>query len=199
MILQSHSKKLFVFLAAFLFLTCSSNEMKDTASGATAILDQLSGEPVVPRQANTLYVEPFANSSSIVGLEDKLMTRLNTLVTTDGRLAMVKSEDNADITMQGIIFSSQIQNITFNKFGQADKRRIRILATVKLTDNKKKRVIFNDPEIQAFTEFSEISSPITTEIQAIETVVDNMAKRLLSKIISGWYTDQMLNFEKGQK
>ena len=71
--------------------------------------------------------------------------------------------------------------------------------SARLIDRKKEKIIFSDPRIQSFTEFSETVPPITWEEQAMETVLENMSKRLLSKIIKGWYTDQMTNIEKGKK
>lgn len=188
-----------LLLIILLVSACSTSDVKETAGGVTSVFEHLNGEPVVPRAANTIYVEPFGNTSSLNGLEDRFMTRFYTLITTDGRLALIKSEDNADIIMRGAILSIEIQNITYSKFGQPDKKRVRIRANVKLIDNKKKKIIFDDSEVQAFTEFSEITPPIIQEFQAVETTLDTLAKRLFSKIINGWYTDQMLKFEKGQK
>ena len=164
-----------------------------------SILDQFSGETVVPRQANTIYIAPFINTTRKTELADKVAFKLSSLIVSDGRLAIVKDANTADTVFETKIISFEKQAITFNNFGQPDKKRLRIIVSAKFTDNKKQHVIFNDSSIQAFFEFSEITRPITSEIQAIESLTDNLAKRLFAKIVSGWYTGEMTDIEKGKK
>ena len=164
-----------------------------------SILDQFSGETVVPRQANTIHIAPFINTTQRGELADKIALKLNNLIVSDGRLAIAKDAGTADTIFEGKIVSFEKQTITFNNFGQPDKRRLRIIVSAKFADNKKQRVIFNDSSIQAFYEFSEITHPVTSEIQAAETLTDNLAKRLFAKIISGWYTGEMTDIEKGKR
>ncbi|MDR3237791.1 MAG: LPS assembly lipoprotein LptE [Spirochaetia bacterium] len=167
--------------------------------GRESLLDQLSGETVVPREANTIYLVPFKNMTKHSALPDRITSKLSSLIVSDGRLAIHKEMDAADTVLEGKIKNLQTQPLTFNSFGREDKKRLRIVVSVKLTDNRKQRVIFDDPEIQAFIEFSEITPPITSEIQAVENLIDSLSKRIFSKIISGWYTNEMTNIEKGKK
>ena len=164
-----------------------------------SILDQFSGETVVPRQANTIYIAAFINTTQRAELADKIALKLSNLIVSDGRLAVAKDAGAADTIFEGRIISFEKQTIAFNNFGQPDKKRLRIIVSAKFSDNKKQRVIFNDSSIQAFSEFSEITRPITSEIQAVDTLTDNLAKRLFAKIISGWYTGEMTGIEKGKK
>jgi hypothetical protein len=189
------NKKLLI-LAVSLFCLCLGQGVTHSRE---SLLDQLSGETVVPREANTIYLVPFKNATRYSALPDRINSKLGNLIVSDGRLAIHKEMDAADTVLEGKIKSLQTQPLTFNSFGREDKKRLRILVSVRLTDNKKQRVIFDDPEIQAFIEFSETTPPITSEIQATENLIDSLSKRIFSKIISGWYTNEMTNIEKGKK
>ncbi|MCL1911806.1 MAG: LPS assembly lipoprotein LptE [Leptospirales bacterium] len=170
-----------------------------TKTYGESILDQFSGDTVVPRQANTIYIAPFTNMTRKTELTDTVALKLSGLVISDGRLAIVKNINAADTVFESKIISFEKQTVTFNNSGQPDKRRLRVIVSAKFTDSKKQRVIFNDSSIQAFFEFSEITRPIVSEIQAVEILTDNLAKRLFAKIMSGWYTGEMTDIEKGKK
>lgn len=185
--------KIFFLIALF----CLSASFAKTRG--ESILDQFSGETVVPRRANTIYIAPLINMTQKAEFTDKIAVKLSSLIVSDGRLAIVKDIGTADTVFEAKIISFEKQTITFNSFGQPDKKRFRIIVSAKFTDSKKQRIIFNDSSIQAFFEFSEITRPITSEIQAAEALTDNISKRLFSKIMSGWYTGEMTDIEKGKK
>ena len=76
----------------------------------------------MPREANTIYISPFPNRTPRMELPEKLMSNLRQAIASDGRLAVVESGDSADIILQGAINQCQVQALSFNKFGKAEKK-----------------------------------------------------------------------------
>lgn len=65
--------------------------------------------------------------------------------------------------------------------------------------SKDNRPVFISVPIQAFSEYSSITAPITTDAEAENMVLQDLTLRLVSQIHQGWYTDRMTNIEKGKK
>jgi hypothetical protein len=195
-------KKVTAILIITLALTlaaCASINTEKENHEFGSILEKINGDTVVPRSANTIHIAPFLNDSQRTELPDRLAFRLGQIIISEGRLAVVENGEAADILLQGRILQYQIQTVSFNKFGIPEKKRLLMRVSLRLIDRRKNRIIFNDESIQSFAEYSDILPPVTTETRAADTVLDNLARRLHSKIISGWYTDEMTNIEKGKK
>jgi outer membrane lipopolysaccharide assembly protein LptE/RlpB len=60
---------------------------------------------LLPRDARTVYVEPFVNRSRDVGLEKELTTALRSEFYQRGQLKVVDSLEQADVVLSGVIRS----------------------------------------------------------------------------------------------
>ncbi len=187
-----------LLIFVFSIVGCLSSEDKGE-SALQDIIDDLNGEPVVPREANRLFISGFRNLTNVPLLSEKLMIKLKSQINMDGRLAVVSRYDYADLKLNGIVFAYQLQPIVFENTGEPVRKRLRIITSVKLFDLKKDKEIFFERGIQAFEEFSEITPPISSEILIQEKILDNLAKRIALKIMDGWYTKLMTPIEKGKK
>jgi hypothetical protein len=190
---------LLVISLALTLAACASADTEKEKREIGSLLEKINGDTVVPRSANTIQIAPFLNDSQRTELPDRLAFRLGQIIISEGRLAVVNRGEAADILLQGRIIKYQVQTVSFNKFGIPDKKRLLMKVSARLIDVRKNRIIFNDESIQSFAEYSEILPPVTTETRAADTVLDSLARRLHSKIISGWYTEEMTNIEKGKK
>jgi hypothetical protein len=184
---------------ALALASCASIDTGKDNGQIGSFLEKIHGDTVVPRSANTIYIPPFLNDSQRMELPDRLAFRLGQIIISEGRLAVVESGEAADILLQGRILQYQVQTLSFNKFGIPEKKRLLMKVSARLIDRRKGRIILNDESIQSFAEYSEILPPVSTEAMAADTVLDGLARRLHSKIISGWYTDEMTNIAKGKK
>jgi len=184
---------------ALILTTCGTTPADRTGAPIDRVINTLNGEPVIPRRANTIYIEPFLNRTAQPDIHDRLHAMLNKHITDDGRLAITTEKTMADLLLRGIIVQYMASPVTFTDFGRPEKVRLLIAMNIMLVDLKKDRVILQNSGVQAFRTFSEIKPPVETEFQARERLIESLAKRLLSMIASGWYTDQMTPVEKGKK
>ena len=120
-------------------------------------------------------------------------------ISMDGRLGVVAINETADLRLAGTIVQYQVQPVQYNNLNEPIRKRLRIIASIKLFDLKKSREIFYDGEIQAFETFSEIVPPVNSEHTVQERVIETLARRISVKVIDGWYTDLMTGIEKGKK
>lgn len=190
-----HSAASIVF-SVLLSITCSSPQ-SGTPSPGKNFLQQINGEPVVPRNAITILVSEFEDYTAKFHYTNKLSLKIREYITSDGRLSVVP--DNGDLVLRGSITTFQIQPLSFSPQGIPIKKRILIIARVTLTDSRKNKIIFQNQPIQSFVEYSEQIPPVTSEIQAIDQVIVKLAERIQVQTIHGWYTSIMTPIEKGKK
>ncbi len=181
-------------LAASLFFSCAS--FNGNGGEVKTVIRSLNGEPVIPRKANRITIPDFSDRSGDPSIARKTALRVRDLISSDGRLSVVSGE--ADLLLYGRIVSHEIQPIEFGAMHEPTKKRLRIIATVRLINTATRRPVFNDSPVQAFEIFSEIVPPVSSEYQARERVIENLALRITHQTLSGWYTDLMTPTEKAR-
>jgi hypothetical protein len=174
------------------------SDVREDGGTVRKIIDDFEGEPVVPRSANRLFIVPPANTTGREDLSLRLMSRLREHISLDGRLGVESDESNIDLRLEIRIAKFFIEKLAYDEIGRAVKKRMWITADVRLMNLHRKKVIFYENDIQAFRVFSELMQPIETEDRCMENVLDDLAKRITSKTVTGWYTDQMTIIEKGK-
>jgi hypothetical protein len=187
-----------VIILAFLTAVaagCLSGLREDNGT-VGKIVEDFDGEPVVPRSANRLFIVPPANTTGREDLSLRLMSRLREHISLDGRLGVESDESDIDLRLEIRIAKFFIEKLAYDEIGRAVKKRMWITADVRLLNIHRKKVIFYENDIQAFRVFSELTQPIETEDRSMENVLDDLAKRITSKTVTGWYTDQMTIIEK---
>lgn len=160
------------------------------------IISGFEGEPVVPRNANRLYIAPPVNGTGVPDLPERLLFKMKAHISLDGRLGVDPNDHNADLRLEVRISKFMIESLSYDGIGRAVTKRIWVTADVRLLNLKQKKVIFTENDVQAFRIFSDMVPPIVTVSQATDYVLDDLSKRLTSKTVTGWYTDQMTPLEK---
>jgi len=163
------------------------------------ILKDVNGEPVVPREANRIFIVPPGRSMENPEIAEKLFIRIRRNISMDGRLALVSERGGADLALEWCIRDFSRHNLVYGDMGRPVKKRIRVVAGLRMYDLKKGVLIFDEPDIQSFREYSDIIPPVETESAVIEYIIDNLANRITAKAITGWYTEFMTPAERGRK
>jgi len=180
----------------FVLAAGCSNNIRDTVGTAEKIIDSFEGVPVVPQYANRIFINQPANSTGLQILAPRLYDKIKEHISLEGRLGVVPDDSISDLRLEVRIVQYTIERLRYDAVGRPVQKRMRITADVRLLNLKKKKLIFWEADIQAFRVFSELEQPIETEVQVREYVLDDLAKRITSKTVTGWYTDQMTIIEK---
>ncbi len=163
---------------------------------AEKVIDSFNGDPVVPQSANRIFIIQPINSTGLPILAPRLYDKIKEYISLEGRLGVVADETNTDLRLEVRIARYGIERLRYDALGRSVQNRMRITADVRLLNLQKRKVIFWEADIQAFRVYSELEPPIETESQVREYVLDDLAKRITSKTLTGWYTDQMTIIEK---
>ncbi len=163
------------------------------------VLKGITGEPVVPREANRILVREFMGSAGALDARTKLVIRVRELIAAEGRLAIVGPGSEADLILEGAVRGLETRPLKYNEMGLVVWKRTRITASLRLYDRNREREIFFEREIQAFEEFSDIEPPVVSESMALDRTVEALAKRIASQAIRGSYKELLTPVEKGRK
>ncbi len=185
-----------IVMAAPALASCGS--IQENGGAIRKIIDDFEGEPVVPRGANRIYIAPPANTTGMTELSPRLLDMIRRSLSLDGRLGVDSDDARSDLRLDIRISHYRIEGVRFDELGRAVLKRMRITADVRLINLRRKKQIFYEADIQAFRNFSDLDLPIETEEKIREYVLDDLAKRITAKTVTGWYTDLMTPIERGK-
>ena len=73
---------------------------------------------LLPKDAQTVYVEPFINRSRDIGMEKELTSALRSEFYRRGRLRVVDAADQADIIVSGVVRSLETSVASVNRYDE---------------------------------------------------------------------------------
>nr|HPL17763.1 hypothetical protein [Spirochaetota bacterium] len=123
-------KKALPIIAMVLAGGCTA-DLRDEETMAGKIIKGFEGEPVVPRNANRLYIMPPVNITGASEITDKLLYRIKAHISLDGRLGVDADGQKSDLRLEILITKFMIQNLEYDTIGRAVKKRIWITADVR--------------------------------------------------------------------
>jgi hypothetical protein len=187
-----------VALAVWALTGCASESRQDDST-TKKFIESFDGEPVVPRGANRLYIAPPVNSTDERDLAERLLIKVRQGVSLDGRLGVDSDDTHADLRLEIRVTKYLVEKLAYDAIGRAVKKRLWITADARLNDLKRKKTIFLEKDIQAFRVFSDLVMPIEPGSLVIERVLDELALRIATKTVTGWYTNLLTDIEQRKK
>jgi len=180
----------------FFILGCSTG---NHSINKKSLISKIDGEPVIPNNANSIFISLFFNRTSEQAIEQQLSLKIKKDIAMDGRLLINENRIESNLILRGIIDKFMIMPLSFNDFGNVQKKIMKISVSIILYNNMNKKIIFIIHKIIAFKNFSDTTVPIENKEQVKEKVLDELAKRITSQILKGWYSELLTNQEKGIK
>jgi outer membrane lipopolysaccharide assembly protein LptE/RlpB len=188
-----------LFVIVTMISSCVPGEFARDEGAVKRIVSEMNGQPVVPRDANRVCVPIFKNLTSMKGIENYLSGEIRKRINIDGRLVVVDNNSDPQLLLSGIITEYQLQDVNFDEFGRAVKKRLRIVVRVSLSETTTEKIVFRNKAVQAFRSFSDIRPPITSELEVRTIVLNELAERIKMQTIRGWYTELQTAIEKVKK
>jgi len=200
---MKNSRKVIMHTCLFFIIAMTSScfpgdSVRDSGT-VSKIASEMNGELVIPRDANKICVPTFRNITGMKGIEEYLSREVRKRINIDGRLVVVDNDKGPQLLLSGIVTEYQVQDVNFDEFGRAVKKRLRIVARVSLSETIRGKVVFRNKSVQAFKSFSDIHPPITSELEVRTEVLNQLAERIKLQTIRGWYTELQTAIERVKK
>ena len=178
---------------------CTGSQENTVREDSDNVIARFSGGPIIPENANTIFILQIENLTNIPQLSQSLTVTLRRNISVEGRLAVIEDQSTADLILILRINSYRVQNLEHNKIGVPIRQRLRITAHVSLFDTQRNTFIFKDNEVQSFQNFSQEIMPIQSEIQCREDVLRMMADRVYLMIKTGWHSELLTEMERNRR
>jgi hypothetical protein len=106
------------------------------------------GGTLLPKDAQTIYVEPFINRTREVGVDKELTTAVRGEMYRRGRLRLVDQAEQADVILSGVVRSLDRQTLSINRFDEVLQIESHMLVDVNLRRRDPNEIIWRGPGIR---------------------------------------------------
>jgi hypothetical protein len=179
-------KNYFFSITILFVISCSS--FQETPTQIANVIDKSTGDTVIPRNSNSIYIYPIKNNTTRQDIEDKITIAIRNKISLEGRLVIVSDLKSAELSLECTVNNYLIEFIEYKDIGRPVRMRLKILLSARLYDLKKGKVIFFDKGMQSYKIYSDVLPPVETEEQALEFVINNLTNRIMEKLSTGWDT-----------
>ena len=142
----------------------------------------------LPVHIKTAAVPLFSNSTGTFNMEQYVTQKTIDEFLTDGKMSIL-DEQSADAVVKCAITKYQRVGILFDVNQVAQQYRLRISVSILFFDNKNQVVLWEEKEKWEETTYyvtNNLGMPVEDEDIAKNRVLDQLAKRIVTKVIYGW-------------
>jgi hypothetical protein len=158
---------------------------------------------MISGQYRTIYIPAFVNKIDITRptdteskykiyrpfIETDVTKGVNNYFLWDGNLRPVKSND-ADLTLKGEVVEFRKDPIKYNQSYDVSEYQMNIIVDLVLTDNKTKKVVWEEKGFAGWTNYYTSSAPAPavpkTESQAVTDTVTDLSRRIVERTVEQW-------------
>lgn len=155
---------------------------------------------LLPPSYRTIYIEPFQNRipitsevsdrvgfiTSVPELEEKVTQGVINRFLFDGNLRVTNQQGIADLTLSGKLLDFYRQPIRRQDDQTVEEYRLNLTASMVLRDNKKGKVILEEPALVGDTTYFLTGSSAKSETVALEDLVTDFSRRVVEWVIEYW-------------
>ena len=139
----------------------------------------------LPAHIKTVYVETFQNKSDQPNLENDLRAKLIETVQNDGNLK-IAPEDEADTVLRGELTGYTRQALRYLNDEAVQEYRITVTVNFNFFDRKNNTNIVKADGFSGDTSYYLSGSKAKSESAARSDALDDLAHRILNKVITLW-------------
>jgi len=105
------------------------------------------GGSLLPKDAQTIYVEPFINRSREVGIDKELTTAVRGELYRKGGLRLVEQAEQADVILSGVVRSLESVTASINRFDEVLQMQAQLIVDLNLRRREPDEILWRGPGI----------------------------------------------------
>jgi outer membrane lipopolysaccharide assembly protein LptE/RlpB len=106
------------------------------------------GGNLLPKDAQTIFVEPFIDRTREVGLGPELTTAVRSELYRRGPLRLVDQAEQADVILSGVVRSLESQTVSVNRHAEALQHEAHLVLDVSLRRREPSEILWRGPGIK---------------------------------------------------
>ena len=142
--------------------------------------------PAVKTHISTIAVPILTNETLEFGVEQDLTDALISEFADDNTLRVV-GEDSADSILRGAVAIYERPVMSYDASGNPREYKVRVVARLTYEDVKREEIVWQE-DVEGWAVYSETGEGggLTSEEEARESALVNLAQDVLSKTVQGW-------------
>ena len=105
------------------------------------------GVGLLPKDVQTIYVEPFINRSREVGIDKELTTAVRGELYRKGRLRLAEQAEQADVILSGVVRSLESITVSVNGFDEVLQLQAQMIVDLNLRRREPNEILWRGPGI----------------------------------------------------
>ena len=105
------------------------------------------GGGLLPKDAQTIYVETFINRSREVGIDKELTTAMRGELYRKGHLRLVEQPEQADVILSGVVRSLESNTASVNRFDEVLQMQAKMIVDLNLRRREPNEILWRGPAI----------------------------------------------------
>ena len=105
------------------------------------------GGGLLPKDAQTIYVETFINRSREVGIDKELTTAMRGELYRKGRLRLVEQAEQADVILSGVVRSLESNTASVNRFDEVLQMQAQMIVDLNFRRREPNEILWRGPGI----------------------------------------------------
>ena len=136
----------------------------------------------------TLYVAPVANKTMLPQAQAIVSTQLRAAFLQDGRVTLVNSPDEADVTLRVVLhdYHREVTAARENDTGLARKFNLILGTECTLHDNRSHRDLFAARPVSVTREVFTDSGQLQAEYQDVPLLAESLARQVTHTVLDVW-------------
>ncbi len=145
----------------------------------------------LPPELDTLYVERFANNTSWVDVDQRLLEAVTREWLRRRRFVIVDDPDDAKLVLSGTVNAVMISPVTFDDRGRATTFQMVVNTRIQLKDVREEepKLLWEDPGFSRRTSYEVDVTAVDyfdRQMQALEELSVEYARALVSAVLEGF-------------
>jgi hypothetical protein len=177
--------KLLIVSAIVIFTACLSVE-----KSGSGLSNTLKGNRLLPAAVNRIYIDKIYDGNISASVKDSFASALRSKINLNKKLSLIDTPENSDLILKIKLTGFVSENVKYNSMGIVELKKLRLDSFVWLVSAATGEWKIKEKKVESELFYSDINSPIMSELKAITVLTDQLADRIISVITTGWYLEK---------
>lgn len=156
-------------------------------------------EYLIPQNIKKIYFNEILDETGHRNIEPKLLLEIRNQFIADGRLEVVSKKELSDGFLDCRIVRYLLEPLSYDSNFIVEKEKLWVLLDLRFTDTKKNTVLWVEKRFSSDVVFNLLSNDATepsSEIDAIEIIIKDLAQKIVKRTIEGWFAASGISDKK---
>ena len=177
--------KLTILFAVMILSVCSNGEKRDAI-----ISETFKGNRLLPEGVSRIYIDEVSDGSINSTAKETFDIVLRRRINLNPQLSLIDTPDNSDLVLKLRLTGYSSKPVKYNESGEVIEKKLRLNAYVHMIYIPAGEEKIRNKLVESELVYSDKNPPIMSEYNAITSLTDLLAERIVSVVTTGFYNEK---------